>query len=122
MDKVVADFLAGNHIPEIKPHSSMLEVYKETPILFRWILRRMWLSWLHGNFQGAQGPVVLDSEALQGWLLKLGMTEKLRISVETFGDWLANQIPPWAAHQAFMSIYLIALDKSRAYVGVEETW
>ena len=44
--------------------------------------------------------------------------------METFVDWLANGILPWAAYRAFMSGHLIALDKQAGLrpVGIGETW
>ena len=66
---------------------------------------------------GSAGPGGTDLEDLQGWLLNY-------ISVESLMDWMANQIPPWAAYQEFISVRLIALDKQLGVrlVGVGETW
>ena len=66
----------------------------------------------------------MDSEALQGWILKFrDHIKKLHISVESFVDWIDNKIPPWAAYQAFFSNLLIALGKlpSVRLVGIGET-
>ena len=63
--------------------------------------------------RGCSGPGVIDSEALQGWILKSReCTKILCTSVENFSDWLANGIPPWATYHAFMSGRLIALYKN----------
>ena len=67
----------------------------------------------------------MDSEALQGWLLKFGEdSTRLSTCVETFADWLANVCLPWTAYRAFMSSRLITLDKQPGVrlVGVGETW
>ena len=67
----------------------------------------------------------MDSEALQGWLLKFGEdSTRLRTSVEIFVDWLANGIPPWVAYRSFMPGRLIALDKQPGVppVGVGKAW
>ena len=40
-EKTVAEVLAGKHPPERQPRSYTLEAYKETPVLFPWILQRM---------------------------------------------------------------------------------
>ena len=67
----------------------------------------------------------MDSEVLQGWLLKFGEdSTRLSTSFEIFVDWLANGSPPWAAYREFMSDRLIALDKqpSIRLVVVGETW
>ena len=49
--------------------------------------------------------------------------QKLRISVEMFVGWLANKNSPWASYCAFMTGYLIALDKQPDVhpVGIGET-
>ena len=61
---------------------------------------------------GSSGPRDMDSEALQGWLLKFGEEiTRLSTSVETFVYWLANGIPPWAAYCKFVSGSAIVLDK-----------
>ena len=58
-----------------------------------------------------------DSEALQVWLLKFREdSTRLRTSVETFVDCIANGSPPWVAYRAFMSCRMITLDKILAYV------
>ena len=66
----------------------------------------------------------MDSEELQGWLLKFGKdSTRLLTTVETFVDWLANGIQSWAAYCAFMPGLLIAFDKQPGVrpVGVGET-
>ena len=77
------------------------------------------------NVLGSSGPGGTDSEALQGWLLKFGEdSTRLRTSVETVVDWLANGSPPWTTYRAFMSVRMIALDKQPGVcpVGVREMW
>ena len=66
MDKTVAEVLAVKYHPERKPHCYTLEVYKGSPILFRWILWRMWSSWLHGKFWGEQVPVARTWRIFRG--------------------------------------------------------
>ena len=58
------------------------------------------------------GLGVTESESLHVWLLEFGEdSTRLRTSVETFVDWLANRSPPWAAYRAFMLGRLIMLYK-----------
>ena len=74
---------------------------------------------------GGSVPGGTDSEALQGWLLKIWeYSTRLRTSMETFFEWLANGSPPWAAYRAFVSGRLITLDKQPGIqpVGVGEMW
>ena len=66
----------------------------------------------------------MESEAVQGCLLKFGEDSTiLRTIMETFVDWLANGIPPWADYRTFRSVRLIALDKQPGVrlVGEGET-
>ena len=51
-------------------------------------------------------------------------SKKLRISVEIFVDWLANQSPPWSACHTFMYGCLIAPDKKPGVCQIEfrKTW
>ena len=73
----------------------------------------------------SSSPGGTDYEALQGWLLKFGdEITRLRTSIETFVDWLANGRPPWEAYHKFMSGRMIALDKQPGVrpIGVGETW
>ena len=70
------------------------------------------------------GPGGMDSEPLQGWILKFWEDGKrLQTSVETLVNWLVNGSPPQAAYCAFMSGRLIALEKHPGVhpVGVGET-
>ena len=61
---------------------------------------------------GSSGPVGPDLEALQGWILKFGEdSARLRTSVETFLNWLANGVLPWRSYRSFTLGRLLALDK-----------
>ena len=74
---------------------------------------------------GSSVPGGTDSEEIQGWLLKFGENStRLSTSVETFVDWLADGSLTWAVYCAFMSGWLIALEKQPGVrsVGVGETW
>ena len=77
------------------------------------------------NISGISGPAITNSESLQELLLKFGEDSKrLRTSVETFVDWIANGSPPWADYYEFISRHLIALNKQPGVhtVVVGETW
>ena len=103
-DKTIADSLMGKHPPERKLHFSTLQVYDETPIFIPVNIMEDVVEFAAQKTSGRAGPSENDSEALQGWLLKIGDDiKKLCIGVENFMEWLANQIPPWAAYWSFMS-------------------
>ena len=100
MDKTVAKFMEVKNPPNRKPHCSTLEVYEETPIFILVDTTGDLVESVAQKLSGSAGPGGTDLEDLQGWLLKFGDdSNKLRISVESFVEWLANQSPPWAAYQ-----------------------
>eukprot|EP00957_Ditylum_brightwellii_P143663 10945284-Ditylum_brightwellii.AAC.1 len=64
------------------------------------------------HLSGAAGPGGVDSVTLQDWLLRYGaVSRKLRESITRFVCWIANNLPPWAAIQAYVAGRLIELDK-----------
>ena len=78
-----------------------------------------------GRLLGGAGPGGTDSVSLQHWLLRFrAASGALQMIVADFGEWLCNGRPPWAAYQAMMSGWLIALDKFPGIrpVGIGETW
>ena len=107
------------------PSCATLETYKETPIFIPVDITEEAVESVVQKRLRRSGPGGKDSEALQGCLLKIGEdSTRLRTSIETFVDWLANGSPPWAAYCAFMPGRLIALDKQPDVrpVIVGETW
>ena len=67
----------------------------------------------------------MDSEDLQGWILKFGEDRnKLHTSVDSIFEWISNRIPTWAAYHLFMSGCLVELDKQHGLcpVGVGKIW
>ena len=53
---------------------------------------------------------------LQHWLLRFGSARMgLRHIVGEFGDWMANDRPPWAAYRALMPGRLIGLTSALVY-------
>ena len=89
-----------------------LETYKEMPICIPVDITEEDVESVAPMFSRSSGPGGTDSEALQGWLMKFGEDiTRLRTSVETFVDWLANGSPPWAAYCEFISSRMIALNK-----------
>ena len=82
-------------MPERKPHFSTLESYEEMPIFIPVDIMDDMVKLVVRKLSGSAGIGGMDSEALQFWLQKFGDTSKtLRIIVEYFADWLANQSPP----------------------------
>ena len=99
-------------MPERKPHFSTLESYEEMPIFIPVDIMDDMVKLVVRKLSGSAGIGGMDSEALQFWLQKFGDTSKtLRIIVEYFAEWLANQSPPWDAYWVFISCRLVSLDK-----------
>ena len=85
INETVTSVLEGKHPSKRIPSCSKLETYEGTHIFIPVMHKR----------SESSGPRGMDSEALQGWLLKFGEDgTRLRTSVETFVDWLANGSPP----------------------------
>ena len=89
----------------------MLEVYEETHVFIPGNITKDMVDSVTRKLSGDAEPVSMDLEALQGWLLILGITEKLCIGMEYFVEWIDIRIPPWSAYQAFMSNHLFVLYK-----------
>ena len=76
----------------------------------------MWSSWLRGNFSGGAGPGGVDSDTLQGWIIKFGETEKSFV--------LALKVSWNVCPIIYVYGHLIALDNKPGVrpVSVRETW
>ena len=120
----VASVLEGKHLHQKISSCAMLETYEETSIVIPVNITEKGFDSVARKILGASGTGGTGSEALQGKLLKFGEdSKKLRTSVETFVDWLANGSLPWATYRAFIPFCLITLDKQPIIrpVGVGET-
>ena len=90
----------------------MLETYEETHIFIPVNITEEAVESVARKLLESFGPGSMDSEAIQGWLLKVGKDGTIiRTSVETCFYWLSNGSPPWAAYRTFMFGRLIAIDK-----------
>jgi hypothetical protein len=77
------------------------------------------------NLSGSAGLGGVDSQTVSHWLMAFGNAiETLRHSLANFANWLANNLPPWAAYRAMWSGRLLALDKMPGVrpLGIGETW
>jgi hypothetical protein len=65
------------------------------------------------NLPGSSGLGGVDSQAVTHRHLDFGTaSEPLRHSLANFTNWLATNIPPWAAHRAMWEGRLLALDNA----------
>ena len=118
-------FLEGKRPSKIIPYCAALATHDKTPIFIPVNIMEKSVELVARKILGISGPGGTDSEALQGCLLKFGEdSTRLRTSVETFVEWLANGSPPWLTYRAFMLGRLIAVVKQPyvRLVGVGETW
>ena len=67
--ETIADLLVGKYSPEKENHISTLRAYEETPIFIPVDISEDLLSWSRKLLESA-GPGGMDSEPLQGCLLK----------------------------------------------------
>ena len=108
----VTSVLEGKHPSKTIPSCATLETHEETPIFIPVNITEKDVESIAQELLGISGPGGTDSEALQVWLMKYGEdSTRLRTSVETFVDWLANGSPPRAAYHACMYGRLIVLEK-----------
>ena len=113
INKTVVSVWEVKHTSETIPSCDTLETYEDTPIFIPVNITEESVELVARKLSGSFRPGGTDSEALQGWLLKFGEgSTRLRTSVETFVEWIANGSLPWAAYRAFMLGCLIALDKN----------
>ena len=97
------------------PPCSTLETNDKTPIFIPVDITEDVAESVAQIILGGLSPGGTDVEDIQGWILKFREDSKrLCTSVETFFDWLSNGRLPWLAYCAFMSGYLIAVDKHPA--------
>ena len=102
-----------------------LETYEKTPIFIIVDITEEAVKSVAWKLLGRYSPGGIDSDALQGWLLKFGEdSTRLCTRAENFVDWFANGSPPWVAYCEFMYVRLIELDKQPVVhpVGIGEMW
>ena len=91
INETVASVLEGGNLCETIPSCATLETYEETPIFIPVDITVEAVKFSARKLSGSCGPGGMDLEVQLGWILKLRENSaRLRISVETFIDWLAN--------------------------------
>ena len=95
INKTVTSVLEGKYPSKTIPSCATLEMYGEKTFFIPVNITEEAVESVARKLSGSSVPGGTDSEALQGWLLKFGeYSTRLRTSVETFFDWLANGSPP----------------------------
>ena len=75
-DKIGTEVLVGKNPPEKKPLDVMLELYESMPFFIPVYIMEEVVESVARKLPGSSGPGGMDSEALQGWLLKFGDNSK----------------------------------------------
>ena len=107
------------------PEGGAFEPYKETPFAVPLVVSEEMVEKVASRMGGGAGPGGADAVHLQNWLLRFGAeSERLRLEVAEWVEWLANSHPPWAAYRAMMACRLVALDKQPGTrpVGIGEVY
>jgi hypothetical protein len=76
------------------------------------------------KLSGGAGPGSVDALALKKWFTQHGRaSQEFCEEVAAWAEWLANDMPPWAAYRALMGCRLAALDKMPGVrpLGIGET-
>ena len=110
------------HLPTV---ASLYMYPYHPPELFHVDITDKTVTGVAGRFSGGAGLGGADSVILQHWILRFGAaSEKLRLIVAYFAEWLGNGRPLWSAYRALISGLLLTLDN---HPGVRpgrvvETW
>jgi hypothetical protein len=121
----VANVLKSKHPDARVPDASLLPTYSETPDFVDLSITEDVVETVAKRLAGSAGLGGTDAHALTNWLLQFGVaSQKLRVALAGFAEWMANEFPPWAAYRGIMAGRLLALDKSPGIrpIGVGETW
>ena len=95
INKTPASVLEGKHPNEKKSCCDTLQTYDKTPIFIPVDITEDAVKLVAQKRLGTSGLGGMDSEALQGWLIKFGEDiKRLSNNVGTLVDWLSNGIPP----------------------------
>ena len=95
INDTVASVLEGKYLHKKIPSCATLETYEETHIFFPINIKEQSFELGARRLLGGSGPGGTVSEALHVWLMKVGEdNQRLRTSVDSFVDWLANGSPP----------------------------
>jgi hypothetical protein len=117
--------LQSKHPETTTPHKFTIHQYESTPDFVNVDITQDTVDQVAHNLSGSAGLEGVDSHAVSHWLLAFGKTrETLRHSLANFANWLANNLPPWAAYRAMWSGRLLALDKMPGVrpICIGETW
>jgi hypothetical protein len=121
----VEDVLISKHPATRKPGEEAFYQYDNLPELLNLDLNEKTVEKVGRRLSGGAGLGGVNSTLLKQDLLRHGnSSRRLRKTMASFVEWMANSYPPWAAYRALRMGRLIALDKSPGVrpVGIGEIW
>ena len=96
----VAEVLASKHPEARVPDLATLHHFDNTPEFVDVDITTDTVEKVACRLSGSVGVGGIDSHAVQHWLIHFrGVSERLRLTVARFSDWLSNSIPPWATYR-----------------------
>jgi hypothetical protein len=102
--------LQSKHPYTTTPHKSTIHQYELMPDFINKEITQETVEQVAHNLSGYAGLGVVDSHAVSHWMLAFGnASETSRHSLANFANWLANNLPPWAAYRVMWSGRLLAL-------------
>jgi hypothetical protein len=121
----VKEVLQSKHPAATTPQPSTLHPYDITLEFSSVDIPHDTIKQVARNLSGSSGLGGVDSQAVAHWLLAYGnASATLRHALESFTNWMANTLPPWAAYISLRAGRLLALDKMQGKrpIGIGETW
>jgi hypothetical protein len=105
-------FLQSKHPRAMTPLPYYMYRYDEMPDMFNADVTHDTIEQMARNLLGSSGMGGVDSLAVSRWRLAFGvMSESLRHLLANFTNWLANNLPIWAAYRVMWVGRLLAMDK-----------
>ena len=124
-DQTVEEALKSKHPATRKPGEDAFQLYENIPELLNLDLNDKTVEKVARRLSGGAGLGGVNSAFLKQILLRHGAaSRRIRRTMASFAEWMANSYPPWAAYRALRMGRLIALDKSPGVrpVGIGEIW
>jgi hypothetical protein len=112
IQKSVGEVLLDKHPPMRDPGPTAIKDYDEVPDFFDLDITSEHVENVAKKMSGSAGLSGFDSLALKNVLLMHGQaSQRLRVVIAQFSQWLSNGNPPFAAFRAALANRLIAMDK-----------
>ena len=124
-DQTVEETLKSKHPETRKPGAEAFQQYDNLPELLNLDLNERTVEKVARRLGGGAGLGGVNSTFLKQALLRFGnASRRLRKTMASLAEWMANSYPPWAAYRALRMGRLIALDKCPGVrpVGIGEIW